>query len=102
VLADGPTPGEWHGVAAMGAAWGETISAFDDLHVEAEEIRPIDDERVLVLTHNTGRGKTSGVELGEMATRGANLFTIREGKVTRLALYFDRDRALAELESGAA
>ncbi len=98
VLDDGPAPGTWHGIPAMGRAWGETISAFDDLRVEAEEIRAIDDERVLVLTHNTGRGKMSGVELGETTTRGANVFTIRDGKVTRLALYFDRDRALAELE----
>jgi ketosteroid isomerase-like protein len=83
----------------MGAAWGETISPFVDFHVEAEEIRAIDGERVLVLTHNTGRGRTSGVELGEMATRGANVFTIRDGKVARLVLYFDRDRALADLGS---
>jgi hypothetical protein len=100
VLADGPTPGVWRGIAAMGAAWGEAISPFEDLHVEAEEIRPVDDARVLVLTHNTGRGKLSGMEVGEVATRGANLLTICDGKVVRLALYFDRDRALADLESG--
>jgi hypothetical protein len=99
VLADGPNPGAWRGIAAMGRAWGETISAFADLTVDAEEIRTIDDERVLVLTHNRGRGKTSGLELGEMATRGANLFTLGDGKVVRLALYFDRERAFEDLDT---
>ena len=32
-----------------------------------------------------------------MQTKGANLFHIRDGKVTRLVLYWDRDRAFADL-----
>ncbi len=100
VLADGPNPGAWQGIAAMARAWGEAISAFEDLHVEAEEIRALDDERVLVLTHNTGRGKVSGLELAEMATRGANVFWVEDTKVTRLVLYFDREGALADIEAG--
>ena len=43
-------------------------------------------QRVLVLTRNTGRGKTSGLELGRMHTRGANVFVVGAGKVTRLGL----------------
>ena len=101
VLADGPNPGSWRGILEMAHAWGETISAFDHLTVEAEEIRELDDETVLVLTRNSGRGKLSGLELGGMQTRGANVFRIQDGKVTRLALYFDRDRALADLGRGA-
>ncbi|MGH2994302.1 MAG: hypothetical protein ACRDL1_12310 [Solirubrobacterales bacterium] len=50
-----------------------------------------------MLTKNRGRGKTSGLELGRMPTRGANLFHVRGGKVTRLVLYWDRVRALAGL-----
>ena len=85
----------------MGRAWGEAIADFADFHVEAEEIRVLDDERVLVLTHNTGRGRTSGLQLDEIATRGANVLHVRGGKVARLALYFDRDRAVADLEGEA-
>ena len=97
VLADGPNPGSWSGLPAMARAWGETITAFDHLSVMAEDYRELDDERVLVLTKNRGRGRTSGLDLGQMETRGANLFRIEDGRVTKLVLYFDRDIALAEL-----
>ena len=99
VLADGPTRGRYVGVPAMGAAWGALVESFEDLRVEPEEIRVLDSERVLVFTHNSGRGKVSGVEISGVSARGANVLHVHEGKVTRLALYWDRERALAELSS---
>ena len=35
---------------------------------------------VLVLIHHRGRGKTSGLELGQMQTKNAALFHVRDGK----------------------
>ena len=52
---------------------------------------------MLVLTHRVGRGKTSGLEVGQMRTQGANVFHVRDGKVTKLVWYWDRDRAFADL-----
>jgi hypothetical protein len=52
---------------------------------------------VLVLQHYSARGRTSGVEVGPLMARGANLFHVRGGKVTRLVCYFEREQALAEL-----
>jgi ketosteroid isomerase-like protein len=97
VNADGPTPGSWTGVAAMAEAWGEGLRAFEELRVEADECRALDDERVLVLMHFSGRGKASGLELGDIQMKGANLFHVRGGKVTRLVTYWDRERAFADL-----
>jgi ketosteroid isomerase-like protein len=94
VIPDGPTPGSWTGVAAMAEVWREALSAFELLRGAAEEYRGLDDERVLVLMHFTGRGKTSGLDVGEIAIRGLNLFHVRGGRVTRLVPYWDRERAL--------
>ena len=97
VLPDGPDPGSWTGTAAMGEAWGRRISTAESFHIEAEEFRELDDERVLVLTPVGGRSKTTGLDLEQMSRKGATLFHISKGKVTRLVPYFDRDRALADL-----
>jgi ketosteroid isomerase-like protein len=94
VIADGPTLGRWTGVAGMADAWRDFLGAWEEYRVEADEYRELDGERVLVLVHRSGRGKTSGVELAGMQGQGANLFHIQGGKVTSLVLYFDGERAL--------
>jgi hypothetical protein len=53
--------------------------------------------RVLAFLHHSGRGKTSGVELGQIGAKGAMLFQVREGKVTRIVAYLGREHALADL-----
>lgn len=73
------------------------LSAWEEFRAEAEEYRELDSERVLVFLHNSGRGRTSGLEVEQMQTNGANLFHIRRGKVARLVAYWDRERALADL-----
>jgi ketosteroid isomerase-like protein len=98
VIADGPEPGSWTGLAGMGEAMRSILSAWEEFRGEAEEYRELDDERVLVLTRRRGRGKTSGLELGQMRAKGAQLFHVRGGKVTRFVTYWDRDRALADLD----
>ena len=97
VMAEGPSPGSWTGLAGMAEGSREFLSAWEDFRAEAEEYREIDGERVLVLIHHRGRGKTSGLELGQMQTKNAALFHIRDGKVTRFVAYADRDHALADL-----
>ncbi len=96
-IADGPSPGAWRGPAEMAAATRELMSAWADWHTEAEEYRELDDERVLVFTRFRGRGKVSGVALGEIGAKGASLWCLRGGHVTRLVTCFSRNRALADL-----
>jgi ketosteroid isomerase-like protein len=97
VLVDGPSPGRWGGLAEMSAAFYEVLSPYKDYRVMAEEVRELDDERVLVLHRYSGVGKTSGLQIGEIASRGADLFHLRGGRVTRLVVYWDCRRALADL-----
>ena len=90
VVADGPSPGSWTGVRAMAEVWRETLSAFEQLRIEVDEYRALDDDRILVLVHFNGRGKTSGLEVGDIQMKGTNLFQVRDGKVARLVLHWDR------------
>jgi ketosteroid isomerase-like protein len=97
VRADRPERGSQTGVDGMAEAWRDFLGAWEELRVEANEYRELDDERLLVLAHWSGRGKTSGLELGEMRTKSASLFHVQSGKVTRLVLYVEAERALADL-----
>jgi ketosteroid isomerase-like protein len=97
VTADGPDPGSWTGIAAAAEVWRSRLSAWEEPRLQVDEYREVDDERVLVLAHASMRGKTSGLELGQSQTRGAHLLHIRDGKVTRFVVYWDRDRAFADL-----
>jgi ketosteroid isomerase-like protein len=83
-----------NGIAAMDASWRSFREAWGEFHPQAEEFRELDDRRVLVLIHRSGRGKASGLEL---QANSAHLFEVREGKVVRFVHYWDRDRALADL-----
>ena len=73
------------------------LEAWEELRAYADEYRELDDQRVLVLFHRSGHGKTSGLELERFRARGASLFHVRVGKVTRIVNYYDRERALADL-----
>ena len=97
VLADGPDPCSWRGRAGMAEGWRAFLSNWGHYRFEVEEYRELDAERILVLIRVRGHGRTSGLELGQVGAEGANLLHVRGGKVVRLALYFDRDRALAGL-----
>jgi ketosteroid isomerase-like protein len=98
VIADGISPGRWTGLAEMSAAFrSDVLSYFRDTRAEADEYRALDDQRVLVVFRRSARGKTSGLEIGEIRSRGAVLFQARAGKVDRLTFYWDCDRALADL-----
>jgi ketosteroid isomerase-like protein len=98
VIADSPEPGRWTGLAAMANAWRDFLSAWGDFRAEADEFRELDDERILVLDHRVGRGKTSGADLLESGAKGASLFCLRDAKVTRLVVYGDAQNALAEVD----
>jgi ketosteroid isomerase-like protein len=81
----------------MASVFRSWLSAWRGWRLVADEYLEVDGERVLVPYRFTGRGKTSGMEVGELRTLGAHVFQIRDGKVARLTVYADRDRALADL-----
>src|SRR5919197_1768837 len=97
VIADGPCPGRWIGLAGMAQECRDFLTAWEVHFIQPEQYVELDCERVLVLDRRSGRGKSSGVELGEVQSKGAALLHVRDGKVTRLVVYWGRERALADL-----
>ena len=97
VVADGPSPGRWIGAAQMAESFRRNLIGWKDFRIEADEYHELDDERVLVLTRSSAHGKAGGVVVGQMRAKGAALYHVSGGKVTKLVYYWDRERALVDV-----
>jgi ketosteroid isomerase-like protein len=97
VVVGGLEPRSATGLAGMAEAMRDFLSAWEDHRIEAAECRELDDERVLVFTRASGRGKASGLDLAQLRAEWIDVLRIHDGKVTKLVTYADRDRALADL-----
>jgi ketosteroid isomerase-like protein len=91
---DGPEAGSWRGLTKLGEGWSGFLGTWDTYRTEADEYRELDDGRVLVLMRGLGRGKTTGMDVHH---NGATVFSIREGKVGSLVIYWERERAFDDL-----
>ena len=79
------------GKDAVRAYFETVLEAWEQICLEPEEIIDLPGDRVLVVSHLTGRGKGSGVEV---ETRGADLLTFDRGSLVRWMGYADRAQAL--------
>jgi len=79
------------GFDALVAAWQEWLSAWEIWLITPTEFVDVDEERVLVLMEVQARSKTHGVD---MSLEGANLLTIRGGRLVRLEMFLDQNEAL--------
>jgi ketosteroid isomerase-like protein len=86
-------PEETRGIEAAGHRWRDFLKAWDDFGTTPEQFIDVGDDRVLVLVRFEGRGRASGASTTSFS--GAQLFTLREGKVVRLVLYSNIGEALA-------
>jgi catechol 2,3-dioxygenase-like lactoylglutathione lyase family enzyme/ketosteroid isomerase-like protein len=98
VFADGPDPGTWRGHAGLADAFRDWLSAFGGFRLQASEFRELDDERVLTLSFAGGHGKASGLNIRQAQAKCVHLFHIRGRRVTKLVVYFDHERAFADLD----
>jgi hypothetical protein len=48
VIADGPSPGTWTGLAGLAQGSGGFVSVWEEYRIEAEEYRELDGERKTV------------------------------------------------------
>jgi ketosteroid isomerase-like protein len=77
----------------MRSIWQATLGAWDDFRAEPDRFIETDCH-VVVLNHLHAWGKGSGAEV-EADT--ATVWTIEAGKVVRLALSWDSDKALEDV-----
>ena len=75
------------GVVKEAKRWDEMWS---DYRFEVEGLVDAGD-RVVLLYHQVGKAKESGVEVSE---RAGWVYTLREGKITRVEMFQDREAAL--------
>ena len=97
VIADGPSPGRWIGPDGMAESFRANLRGWKDFRIVVDEYRELDDERVLALTRTVADGKSGGLVVGHMRAKGAVLYHVSHGKVTKLVYYWDRNRAFADL-----
>jgi ketosteroid isomerase-like protein len=98
VIADGPSPGTWMGLAGLAEGFRLWIGGWKQFRSTAEDYREVDAGRILVFVRAHGRSGTSGITLEQLHTKGgANMIHVRDGRVTRLVLYYSRTHALADL-----
>jgi ketosteroid isomerase-like protein len=83
--------GTFEGREAVGRWFGEWFRHFQpDYRFDVEEARDLGDAVLIVASHR-GHGRTSGIEVHG---RTAYVYSVRDGKITRVELDVDRDEVL--------
>jgi ketosteroid isomerase-like protein len=85
----------YEGAEATRAFLTTWTDAWDDWELQLESLQEAGD-RVLAIMQQRGRAKTSGMSVD---MRFAQLWTIRDGKQARMAMYSDVDEAIRALNS---
>jgi ketosteroid isomerase-like protein len=85
-------PPQQRGHAGVLEAFGIWPEQWDDFRIEIERVSAHPGDHVVVVTRQSGRGKTSGVEVGGEFTFA---FTVRDGKIVEWRIFVDESQALA-------
>jgi ketosteroid isomerase-like protein len=85
-----PAVREGRGVDGFDAAWRDWTEAFESFHIEVEEMIDAGDA-VVSLVRQHGTTKIGGVDVD---SRGAAVWTVRDGKLARVEFHIDHETAL--------
>ena len=85
-----PTPGVARGKDAIAQMYRRFDETWEEHRSEPEEYRVLDDERVLLLSIEHFRGR-DGIEITQPC---GTLFAFRDGKITRMQSFWERENAL--------
>jgi ketosteroid isomerase-like protein len=87
----GPDGGQYHGIEGLTAAWRDFLGAWEDFRVRKERVVPGEGGVYVLLIQLQARGKGSGVMIDAEV---ANVVSVRDGRVARLEMFWDREAAL--------
>jgi len=85
-----PAPRVARGRESAAEMFGQFDEAWEEHRSEPEEIRVIDDERVLMLSIEHFRGR-DGIEIDQSC---GTIFTLRSGRIVRMQSFWERGNAL--------
>jgi ketosteroid isomerase-like protein len=88
---DSPVAGVWHGHQGVRDWFAQSYELFDEMRFMPDEFKELPDGRILVLLHAGVRARQSGVA---MEVPWTHLITLRDGLITHLRIYSDRQQAL--------
>jgi hypothetical protein len=83
-------PATYFGDAGLRSAVSEIADAWEDFREENEQLIDVGD-KVLALQAIAGRGRASGTEV---RAPGALLWTLRDGQVVHVEVFYDQTEAL--------
>ena len=92
----GPKAGTYEGREAVGEWFGDWLRTFEPgYHFEIQEARELRPGLLFLTSVHHGRGRLSGVDVGG---GNAYLYRVRDGKVSHVGFFADRDEALEAAE----
>ena len=90
----GPYAGMYYGHAAIRSFLADYFESWEYVRMEPEDFIEVGKDHVVVLLRLHMRGKGSGVAV---EARTTNVWTLRDGKAVRMAVYNDKAEALKAL-----
>jgi ketosteroid isomerase-like protein len=88
----GPDGGEYHGIEGLTAAWRDFLAAWEDFRITTDRVMAGEAGVYVLLIGLNARGKGSGVTIDAEV---ANVVRMRDGRIARLEMFWDREAALA-------
>jgi ketosteroid isomerase-like protein len=90
----GQQTNEWRGLEGLREAFREWLAPWSTYYDEIEAVLPVGEDRVLTLGHERGLRRDSGIEV---TSEMGGIYTVRNGKIVRVAFYATRAEALETL-----
>ncbi len=86
-----PDSKTYRGPNALAEAVSDWPAEWEDFSVELLELIDVDDERVIAVARNHGRGAESGIKMDYIV---AYVYTLRDSTLARMEMFFSRAQAL--------